>query len=584
MIGGRPVRAFLFLPSMIPLVGILVSIIPLVYIGGKILGKKERASDPCGSSEKEGVAEPKAVEDEAAGSSTAKHEEQGSFDYDVFINFRGKDTRNGFTTHLYEKLKNHGIITFIDNEGLKAGQRMNELLNCIERSKIFMPVFSESYADSKPCLREIAKMVEINKKEGDQRRPIIPIFYDVCPCDVKHCTASIKKAFRKHRRDKKVGRKQINEWKAALKEAGSIAGFRPSQTGGNEAKLIRRIRRRVSSILSDTGVEKGSACMTGTSGVGGVGKTPSMMALCKELSPAFDGICFPSNIRQTEDGEGLLPLQLAKLLNEILRKNTTVGNAGQGVSLTEQRLGSKKLPFISDEILNRTCQLGFFTADRGKREEWFNGGSQINIVKTRNKEALPCHGLQEVGIYFPKELDGEQLLQLFFHHASSSSQELPPALILFGSPLGLEALKSDQHENVQELRRISYRSLEPWAKCAFLDIACFFIGQKKEYSVYMWVACGYPPGIAHQEEGNAKVSLEGSTSREYLTVQSDMHLKMEERFASQITWDGSVRNSVPMRRSRFTMAGMRSSVSVAINPDVVLWTSDLVAWTLCRGS
>ncbi|KAF3785407.1 TMV resistance protein [Nymphaea thermarum] len=285
----------------------------------------------------------------------------------------------------------------------------------------------------------------------------------------------------------------------------------------NEAKLIRRIRRRVSSILSDTEVEKGSACMTGTSGVGGIGKTPSMTALCKELSPAFDGICFASNIRQTEDGEGLLPLQLAKLLNEILRKNTTVGNAGQGVSLTQQRLGSKKLPFMSDEILNRSCQLGFFTADCGKREEWFHGGSQINIVTTRNKEALPCHGLQEVGIYFPKELDGEQLLQLFFHHASSTSQALPPALILFGSPLGLEALKSDQHENVQEIRRINYKSLEAWAKCAFLDIACFFIGQNNEYPVYMWVASGYSPGIAHhkvpqhkslvKEEGNAKVFL-----------------------------------------------------------------------------
>ncbi|KAG5598742.1 hypothetical protein H5410_030112 [Solanum commersonii] len=36
--------------------------------------------------------------------------------YDVFLSFRGVDTRRTFTGHLYEGLKNRGIFTFQDDK------------------------------------------------------------------------------------------------------------------------------------------------------------------------------------------------------------------------------------------------------------------------------------------------------------------------------------------------------------------------------------------------------------------------------------------------------------------------------------
>jgi hypothetical protein len=40
----------------------------------------------------------------------------GQYKYDVFLSFRGEDTRNGFTSHLNGILRHKGITTFIDDE------------------------------------------------------------------------------------------------------------------------------------------------------------------------------------------------------------------------------------------------------------------------------------------------------------------------------------------------------------------------------------------------------------------------------------------------------------------------------------
>ena len=45
------------------------------------------------------------------------------YEYDVFLSFRGIDTRNNFTDHLYYRLKQEGIFTFRDDERLEQGDR-----------------------------------------------------------------------------------------------------------------------------------------------------------------------------------------------------------------------------------------------------------------------------------------------------------------------------------------------------------------------------------------------------------------------------------------------------------------------------
>ncbi|KAF3788953.1 TMV resistance protein [Nymphaea thermarum] len=183
----------------------------------KITADRGRPSD-CGIEVRKEDAGRNPPEDETAEPST-ETPEMGGFDCEVFISFRGKDTRKGFTSHLHKELESRGISTFIDSERLEKGRRVSDLFKWIEGSKIFMPIFSKNYAESKWCLGEIAKMVEINKREGDQRRPIIPIFYD------KNFRASFEEAFESHQHNIELGEEQINEWKVALTEAGKISGY-----------------------------------------------------------------------------------------------------------------------------------------------------------------------------------------------------------------------------------------------------------------------------------------------------------------------------------------------------------------------
>ncbi|RVW13453.1 TMV resistance protein N [Vitis vinifera] len=42
--------------------------------------------------------------------------------YDVFLSFRGEDTRKNFTDHLYNSLFAYGIHTFRDDEEVEKGE------------------------------------------------------------------------------------------------------------------------------------------------------------------------------------------------------------------------------------------------------------------------------------------------------------------------------------------------------------------------------------------------------------------------------------------------------------------------------
>ena len=59
--------------------------------------------------------------------------------YDIFLSFRGKDTRNKFMSHLHDALIQKGIIIFKDDENLERGKPISpKLLKAIEESKFAM--------------------------------------------------------------------------------------------------------------------------------------------------------------------------------------------------------------------------------------------------------------------------------------------------------------------------------------------------------------------------------------------------------------------------------------------------------------
>ncbi|MCI22776.1 toll interleukin receptor, partial [Trifolium medium] len=68
--------------------------------------------------------------------------------WQIFLSFRGEDTRYSFTGFLYQALSQAGFKTFMDDGGLHTGYQISpSLLNAIEASRLSIIVLSENYAN-----------------------------------------------------------------------------------------------------------------------------------------------------------------------------------------------------------------------------------------------------------------------------------------------------------------------------------------------------------------------------------------------------------------------------------------------------
>ena len=143
--------------------------------------------------------------------------------YDVFLSFRGEDTRKKFTDHLYRALEQKGISTFRDDEKLKRGTSIApELLKAIEESRFAIIILSRDYASSKWCLIELTKIVECMEKTG---LVVLPVFHYVNPSDVRNHRKNFAEAFNNHKKSSKDDKGNIETWKAALTKVANLAGW-----------------------------------------------------------------------------------------------------------------------------------------------------------------------------------------------------------------------------------------------------------------------------------------------------------------------------------------------------------------------
>ena len=154
---------------------------------------------------------------EGASSFSSSHR----WNYDVFLSFRGKDTRNNFTGHLYKALRDQGFNTFIDN-GLQKGEEISmELLKAIELSMISIVVFSKNFASSPWCLNELVKIFEC-RSSGQL---VLPIFYKVSPSEIRKQDGKFGIALAKHEEKFKDDIKKVQRWRTTLTEAANLSGF-----------------------------------------------------------------------------------------------------------------------------------------------------------------------------------------------------------------------------------------------------------------------------------------------------------------------------------------------------------------------
>ncbi|KAL6227680.1 hypothetical protein ACLB2K_001637 [Fragaria x ananassa] len=158
-----------------------------------------------------------------------------SWEHDVFLSFRGKETRKGFTGHLHRALKGKkSIKVFKDDLQLKRGTTIPlELLTAIEESRFALIVFSPDYASSKWCLDELVKIYECMQV----RETIIPIFYNVEPSHVRHQSGTFEEAFKKHENGSEHNTETVQRWRTALTKVADMSGWNLAEYG-EETKFI----------------------------------------------------------------------------------------------------------------------------------------------------------------------------------------------------------------------------------------------------------------------------------------------------------------------------------------------------------
>lgn len=157
--------------------------------------------------------------------------------YDVFLSFRGEDTRTGFVDHLNNALVQRGIRTFRDDllerrEGESVTQSRE-----FEEARIPLLLFSENYASSSWYLEELLELLQAS---AVRRKEVLPIFYDVSPSDVRNQTGRFAAQFKKYEERYKDEPEKVRRWRAALTEVANLSGW-DSKDFRCESELIKDI-------------------------------------------------------------------------------------------------------------------------------------------------------------------------------------------------------------------------------------------------------------------------------------------------------------------------------------------------------
>ncbi|KAL5147559.1 TMV resistance protein N [Glycine soja] len=448
-----------------------------------------------------------------------------SFQYDVFVSFRGEDTRNSFTGFLFEALKKQGIEAFKDDKDIRKGESIApELIRAIEGSHVFVVVFSKDYASSTWCLRELAHIWNCIQTSP---RHLLPIFYDVDPSQVRKQSGDYEKAFSQHQQSSRFQEKEIKTWREVLNHVGNLSGWdiRNKQQHAVIEEIVQQIKTilgcKFSTLPYDNlvGMESHFATLSkliclgpvndvpvvGITGMGGIGKSTLGRSLYERISHRFNSCCYIDDVSKLYRLEGTLGVQKQLLSQSLNERNLEICNVSDGTLLAWKRLLNVKALIVLDNV-DQDKQLDIFTGGRNDLLRKCLDKGSIVIIISRDQQILKAHGVDV--IYQVEPLNDNDALRLFCKKAFKNNyitsdfikltsdvlshcQGLPLAIEVIGSSLfdkdvfhwrsALVSLRENKSKNIMDVLRISFDQLENTHKEIFLDIACFFKRRDVEY-------------------------------------------------------------------------------------------------------
>ncbi|XP_050153697.1 disease resistance protein RUN1-like isoform X2 [Malus sylvestris] len=454
------------------------------------------------------------------------------YHYDVFLSFRGEDTRKTFTDHLYTALISAGYRTFRDDDELETGEDIKSVLKqAIQMSRTSVIVFSKDYASSRWCLNELVEIVDHKRASSDH--VVIPVFYDVDPSHVRKQTGSIAEAFARHRKTEPPD--MMERWRKALAEVADLAGkVLQNQAYGYESKFIKDIVKVIRDKLSRTHLSVESKLVGIHSrvdhinlwlqdpshdvgilvvyGLPGIGKTTIAKCVYNSNFKSFEGSSYVESIRETASHpDGLVQIQKQILYDILNGKKEKIHNASEGIIKIGRAISFRRVLLVLDDV-DHMDQLDAVL----RMKDQFYPGSKI-IITTRRKRLLKAH--EGITVHEVGPLGFNESLELLSQHAFGQdhplegyekyskevvqhSGRLPLALKVLGSSLfgepkhvwksTLEKLEVIPNGEIMNKLRISYDSLQDdHDQKLFLHIACFFIGKDEDYIVRILDGCDF---------------------------------------------------------------------------------------------
>ncbi|CAN1253900.1 Disease resistance protein L6 [Linum perenne] len=300
----------------------------------------------------------------------------------------------------------------------------------------------------------------------------------VHPQDVRRQTGPYEEAFKQHETND-IDEETIRSWKNALNEVGRLKGWHITSRK-KEVDVADAVYEVVRSHLS----KKNNKL-----------ETDELVGIDDQVDEVVDMLDL--------DSQGVKILRMV-----------SVGSIVEAKKIIRERVAQFKILVVLEDVDEK-----FNFEEVLVNSKSFASGSRF-IVTSRDIKVLRRLSGGQSKLYKVQGMNLIHSLQLFCKHAFkkyspqsgfealsnaiiSTTGGLPLTLKVIGSLLyqeeevvwkeKLEQLRKISEEEVIEKLKICYDGLRYEEQQIFLDVACFYIGENKEFPSYMWTSCNFHP-------------------------------------------------------------------------------------------